>query len=174
MTRQRPLRLVLLLVLVVVGGCAHGAGTGPTASAQGVLVANATVVRAVDGDTVDVRIGRRRERVRLIGVNTPETVDPRRPVECFGPEAKQATKHLLPPGTPIRLERDTEPRDDYGRLLVYLYRAADGRFVNLDLVERGLAVPLRIPPNTAHGAEFAAAARAAERAELGLWSACPR
>ena len=174
MTRQRPPRSVLLLVLTVVGACAHRVSDGPTSSVAGVLAANATVVRAVDGDTVDVRIGRKRERVRLIGVNTPETVDPRRPVECFGPEAKEATKHLLPPGTPIRLERDIEPRDDYGRLLVYVYRATDGRFVNLDLVERGLAVPLRIAPNTAHAAAFAAAARSAESASLGLWSACPR
>jgi micrococcal nuclease len=164
----------LLLVILLLAACGNPTVLGPVRTSSDALIANATVMRDIDGDTVDVRIGRRRERVRLIGVNTPETVDPRRPVECFGPEAKQATKHLLPPGTPVRLERDAEPRDDYGRLLVYLYRATDGRFINLDLVAQGFAVPLRIAPNTAHATEFAAAARSAEQASLGLWSACPR
>lgn len=136
--------------------------------------ANATVVRVVDGDTVDVRIGRRKERVRLIGINTPETVDPRRPVECYGPQAKQATSELLTPGTAVRLERDIEARDDYGRLLGYIVRASDGLFVNLFLARQGFAVPLAIAPNTAHAAEFADAARAAEAAGRGLWGECPR
>jgi micrococcal nuclease len=135
---------------------------------------NAVVVRVVDGDTVDVRIGHHRERIRLIGVNTPETVDPRKPVECFGPEASAHTKHLLPPGTPVLVERDAEPRDDYGRLLAYVHRATDGLFVNLDLAERGFAVPLRIEPNSGHADEFQAAADRAMRSGLGLWSACRR
>jgi micrococcal nuclease len=74
----------------------------------------------------------------------------------------------------VHVERDVEPRDDYGRLLVYLYRASDGLFVNLELASKGFAVPLRIAPNTAHAAEFAEAARVAEQASIGLWSACPR
>lgn len=150
------------------------AAAAPLGSAGDAVAANATVVRVVDGDTVDVRIGRKRERVRLIGINTPETVDPRRPVECFGPQAKDATKHLLPPGTAVRVERDAEPRDDYGRLLGYLVRARDGLFINLYLARQGLAVPLSIAPNTAHAPEFAEAARAAEAASRGLWGTCPR
>ena len=66
---------------------------------------------------IDVTIGGHRERVRLIGINTPETVDPRRPVECFGHEASEHTKTLLPAGTEVDLVRDVEPRDAYGRLL---------------------------------------------------------
>lgn len=132
------------------------------------------VIRAIDGDTIDVRIGRRRTRVRLIGINTPETVDPRRPAECYGKEASALTKALLPPGTPIRLERDLEPRDDYDRLLAHVFRARDRLFVNLELVRRGAAVPLRIEPNTAHATEIARAAISAERSGTGLWSQCPR
>lgn len=143
-------------------------------AAPTVLAGNAAVVHVVDGDTVDIRIGSRRVRVRLIGVNTPETVDPRRPLECFGTNAKARTEALLPAGTPVRVERDVEPRDDYGRVLGYVYRAIDGAFINLVLVNEGFAVPLRIEPNSAHADEFGAAARDAEAAGRGLWSACPR
>ena len=68
--------------------------------------------------------------------------------------------------------RDLEARDDYGRLLGYVYRAADGMFVNLELATEGFARPLTITPNDAHAAEIVAAARAAEGADLGLWGAC--
>ena len=117
----------------------------------------------VDGDTVDVRIDGRTERVRLIGINTPETKDPRRPVECYGPEASALTTLLLPAGTGVRLERDVEARDDYGRLLAYV-RRSDGLFVNLELARQGAAVVLSIRPNTAYAAVIAAAADEARRA----------
>jgi micrococcal nuclease len=130
------------------------------------------VGHVVDGDTVDLVIDGTATRVRLIGINTPETVDPDRPVECYGPEAKAYAVSLLPPGTPVRIERDVEPRDDYGRLLGYVHRASDGLFVNLELVWQGYAEPLTIKPNTAHTGEIVTAARAAQRAGRGLWSAC--
>jgi micrococcal nuclease len=130
------------------------------------------VVRVVDGDTIVVRVTGGEERVRLIGIDTPESVDPRRPVECFGKEAAARTADLLPAGTRVRLERDLEPRDRYGRLLAYVYRADDGAFVNLLLLEEGYAQPLTIPPNVAHTADLTAAARAARAAGAGLWSAC--
>ena len=83
----------------------------------------ATVVRAVDGDTLVVTLATGgTETVRLIGVDTPETVAPRRPVECFGPEAAAALAALVPPGTEVRLSRDVEPRDRYDRLLAYVHR----------------------------------------------------
>src|SRR5205085_3089746 len=90
----------------------------------------ATVARVVDGDTIVVHLGGRTETVRLLGIDTPETVDPRKPVQCFGTEASHRTKELLPPGTGVRLERDVEARDIYGRLLAYV-RRDDGTFVNL-------------------------------------------
>jgi micrococcal nuclease len=72
----------------------------------------------------------------------------------------------------VRLERDVEARDDYGRLLAYVHRADDGLFVNLELVERGYAQPMTIPPNVANAERFVAAAREAEAADRGLWSSC--
>ena len=132
----------------------------------------ATVVRTVDGDTIVVRIGGRDERVRLIGIDTPESVDPRRPVECFGKEAAARTAELLPAGTPVRLVGDVEPRDRYDRLLAYVYRASDGLFVNLALAEEGYASLATFPPNVAHVDDFRAATARAREDGLGLWSAC--
>ncbi|MGH9186629.1 MAG: thermonuclease family protein [Acidimicrobiales bacterium] len=127
----------------------------------------------VDGDTIEVIVAGQRERVRLIGIDTPETVDPRRPVECFGREASDHTSTLLPHGTPVRLERDVEARDDYGRLLAYVFRPSDGLFVNVALVEDGYATVLTIPPNVAYAGEFADAAGRARESGRGLWSSCP-
>jgi micrococcal nuclease len=136
----------------------------------------ATVTGVVDGDTIDVEIGGRRDRVRLIGIDTPETKQPDRPVECFGPEASAFTASLLPIGTEVLIERDIVGRDDYGRLLGYVHLvSADGRattFVNLEIVEQGYAGPLTIEPNSTFARDFAAAARRAERADLGMWAAC--
>ena len=127
----------------------------------------------IDGDTVDVDVGGGHERVRLIGIDTPETVDPRRPVECFGAEASARLEALLPEGTAVRLERDVEPRDDFGRLLAYVFRRSDDLFVNLALVEDGYAATLTRPPNVAYVDRFVAAADKARAEGRGLWSACP-
>lgn len=182
MTATRPRRRPMLIglgvgaLLVLVGARVAGGrpSSSPATSTGDRTDSNAVVAHVVDGDTLDLTIRRRRVRVRLIGVNTPETVDPRKPVECFGPEAKAHTRGLLPVGTRVRLERDAEPRDDYGRLLGYVYRSSDGLFVNLDLAEGGYAVPLSIEPNTAHAVLFRAAAARAESGGRGLWSACRR
>ena len=82
----------------------------------------AIVVHPVDGDTIVVDIDGVEEPVRFIGIDTPESVAPDRPVECFGPEAKARTAELLPEGTVVRLERDVEARDRYDRLLAYVIR----------------------------------------------------
>ncbi|MGH9183711.1 MAG: thermonuclease family protein [Acidimicrobiales bacterium] len=132
----------------------------------------AEVVRVVDGDTIVVRIGRGEETVRLLGIDTPETKDPRAPVECFGREASARTEALLPPATAVRLVRDVEARDRYDRLLAYVYRVDDGAFVNLALAAEGYAAAFTYPPNVAHADELVAAAAAARRAGRGLWSAC--
>lgn len=143
-----------------------------TASGGAPFAAVPTVTKVVDGDTIDVRIGRQIRRVRLIGIDTPETKDPRKPVQCFGKEASARTAALLPPGTEVQLERDIEETDIYDRTLAYVYRASDGLFVNLSLVAEGLADTLRIAPNTAHAATFAQAAAQAKKQQLGLWKAC--
>ncbi len=162
----RGRRLVLLVAVAVASACAPGppSSAGPPGSA--------VVVRPVDGDTVVVRIGRTEESVRLIGLDTPESVSRVTPVECFGPEAKHRTAELLPPGTQVQLQRDVEARDKYNRLLAYVTRAADGTFINLLLVEEGFAASFRFPPNTAHQAELARAEATARAARRGLWPAC--
>jgi micrococcal nuclease len=161
--RSTVLLLSLLAVLAACGGGASGAADDP---------GTAEVVRVVDGDTLLVRIDGAEERVRLLGIDTPESVDPRSPVDCFGPEASAATEALLPAGTRVTLVRDVEARDRYGRLLAYVHRADDGTFVNLALAEQGYASVLTYPPNVAHTDELVAAAARAREAGLGLWGAC--
>jgi micrococcal nuclease len=167
LTRLRHTAVVAVLLLVT--GCG---GSGALGDADDAVQANATVVRIVDGDTLVVEADGVDERVRLIGINTPESVDQNRPVMCFGKEASAHLEELLPEGTPVRLERDVEPRDRYDRLLAYVYRAADGEFVNLAMVRDGYAQQYTFPPNVAHSEQFGDAERAARRGGVGLWSAC--
>jgi micrococcal nuclease len=161
-------RGAVTLLAVLLAACSSGSGA-PAASGP---AGTAVVVRPVDGDTVVVAIGGREEPVRLIGIDTPESVAPDRPVECFGPEAKQRTGELLPEGTVVRLERDVEARDRYERLLAYVIREEDDRLVNLLLVEEGYAEAIAYPPNLAHQDELEQAEGAARAAGTGLWSAC--
>ena len=130
------------------------------------------VVHPVDGDTVDVRLGQVEERVRLIGIDTPESVAQDRPVECFGPEAKTRLAELLPEGTEVRLERDVEARDRFDRLLAYVYRIEDDALVNLVLVQEGYAESRRYEPNVARQADLDRAEDAARAAGRGLWPVC--
>lgn len=160
--------LVGRMVLLV--GCAVISAACDTGTAR--RDGAATVTQVVDGDTIDVDFGGTVERVRLIGIDTPETKKPNTPIECWGPEASAFTAELLPTGTAIRIERDIVGRDDYGRLLGYVYRASDGLFVNLEIVELGFATPLAIEPNSTFAPIFADAARAAERTDIGMWAAC--
>jgi micrococcal nuclease len=131
-----------------------------------------TVVRAVDGDTIIVRSGGRVEDVRLLGIDTPETVDPRRPVGCYGPEASAFTKRLVT-GRTVILRYDRELHDRYGRVLAYVWLAGPRPvFVNAELVRRGYARSYPFPPNTEHAALFAGLERSAAVAGRGLWHAC--
>jgi micrococcal nuclease len=153
--------------LAALAACGR-AGPGPAGGEPG----TAEVVRVVDGDTIVVRLGSAEERVRMIGIDTPEAVDPRSPVDCFGPEASAATKSLLPEGTAVRLVRDVEARDRFDRLLAYVYRVDDGTFVNLALAEQGFAAALTYPPNVAHTDELTAAVAQARDGGRGLWGRC--
>jgi micrococcal nuclease len=151
-------------VLVLRGGATAGERASPAGTA--------VVVRVVDGDTVVVAVGGREESVRLIGIDTPESVARDRPDECFGAEASARLEALLPAGTAVQLTRDVEPRDIYDRLLAYVQRSTDGLFVNAAQVADGYAEARDYPPNTAYRDDFEQAERAARRAGLGLWSAC--
>ena len=163
-TRDNALHILVAIGLSLLASCSSGAITE-----NKVLV---TILTVIDGDTVDIEIDGRTERVRLIGVNTPETKHPTKPIECFGPEASAYMTQLLPKGTDVRIERDTEARDRYGRMLLYLYRDSDNLFINLDLISRGYGTPMSIEPNTFHRSDFVHAAALAEATNVGLWKAC--
>jgi micrococcal nuclease len=162
---RRIAALVLLLaavaVLVVRGR------DEPRATTLG----HATVLRVVDGDTIRVRLDGRAERVRYIGVDTPESVKPGTPVQCFAKRAAAANAALVA-GREVRLVGDVERRDRYGRLLAYVYREPDGAFVNAALVRDGYARTLTIAPNVAHARQLAELARVARESGRGLWAAC--
>jgi micrococcal nuclease len=168
--------LAIVAVLGLATGCTQPAETSagttqpdPTTAPAGTAV----VDRVVDGDTLVLDFGRGRiERVRLIGIDTPETSHPTRPVECFGAEAAEHLRALLPPGTLVRTERDREARDHYDRLLLYLYRVDDDLFVNEAMVAGGYATSLYVEPNGAHRQTFVDAEASARAAGLGMWTVC--
>lgn len=165
MRRVLPWALVVLLAAGY-GWVRRGEDGGPSSM-------SARVLRVVDGDTILVAVGNRQERVRYIGIDTPETVKPNTPVQCFGKRAS-AANHRLVDGRAVRLVGDAEARDRYGRLLAYVYRADDGLLVNAALIRGGYATTLEIAPNVRFADRFAALARQARDAGRGLWSACER
>lgn len=136
------------------------------------LEANAVVERVVDGDTIVARIGDKSETVRLIGIDTPESVARTRPVECYGQEASFHLAEVLPVGTAITLVRDVEIRDVYDRLLAYVIRSYDNLFVNLELISAGYAAVLEYWPNNYYSNLFARAEAEARHSLRGLWKAC--
>ena len=128
----------------------------------------ATVTRVIDGDTIEVDLDGEILDVRLIGIDTPETVDPSEPVQCYGPAASRFTTKELD-GEQIRLEFDVERTDRYGRTLAYVW-LGDGLF-NETLVARGFALVTTYPPNVRYVDRFLAAQRDARSHERGLWGA---
>jgi len=127
----------------------------------------AEVQRVVDGDTFVASVNGRRERVRVIGVDTPESVDPNRPDEPFGEEASNFAKHHLD-GQAVRMAGDAEPRDRYGRMLAYVW-LEDGTFWNALLAAEGYAQQLTIPPNVTYADLFRGLVGEARREHRGLW-----
>jgi micrococcal nuclease len=164
MTRSRVVVVVILAAASLGGwrlGQAHRAAT-----------AEWTVVNVVDGDTIDVARGadgRDTDTVRLLGIDTPETHHPTKPVECFGPEASSFTEERLA-GRSVQLEADIEQRDRYGRRLAYV--VVDGGRFNDELLRRGYARLLVIEPNHAHARTMLREELDAKRAGRGLWSEC--
>lgn len=170
----RAAATVVALAAIALAGCSPPVPATVAVPGRDGRGAPATVAEVIDGDTVELAFAAGpRERVRLLGIDTPETVHPDKPVECFGPEASARTGALLTAGTQVVVQRDAEARDRFGRLLVYVWRRDDGVFVNERLVAEGLARPLSIEPNVAHRADLATASAAARAASVGLWGACP-
>jgi len=150
--------------------------------ADGPRAATAPVTRVVDGDTFEAQVAGKVEDVRLIGIDTPETVKPGTPVQCFGPQASRYAHRLLD-GRRVRLVFGEERRDVYGRLLAYARlrparRSPTGQrrpiFVNAVLIRRGLARSLTIPPNDRFAPLFRRLEMRAARSGRGLWGACRR
>jgi micrococcal nuclease len=154
---------LLIAVALLIVRPWEGVESGPAA-------VDVVVERVVDGDTIEARIDSEVEDVRLIGIDTPETVKPGSPVECFGPRASRFAHRLLE-GRPVRLVFDAERRDAYGRLLAYAYLGPT--FVNALIVRRGLARTLTIPPNDRYAPLLRTLELEAARAGRGLWGACP-
>lgn len=126
----------------------------------------AVVKRVIDGDTIELADGR---RIRYIGIDTPEVVHPKKPVDCFGNEAREANQELVE-GKTIRLEKDISKTDKYGRLLRYVYTG--NTFVNDYLVRQGFAFASTYPPDVSHQEEFRLAEQEARKGNLGLWKGC--
>jgi micrococcal nuclease len=185
--RLAPALFLLVLALLLVAGCegdVEGGGGGGAGRAPADLATSkaeraswpdppkgavaAKVQRVVDGDTFVASVNGRRERVRVIGVDTPESVDPNRPDEPFGEEASNFAKHYLNDRT-VRMAGDVEPRDRYGRMLAYVW-LADGTFWNALLAAEGYAQQLTIPPNVTYADLFRRLVGEARREDRGLWA----
>ena len=156
--------IALISLLAVLSSCTSANSLQPDL---------ATIVSVIDGDTIVLEVQNQTETVRLLGVDTPETVHPSKPIECFGPEASSFTKATLVKGSTVRLLRDVEPRDRFQRLLVYLF-LADGTLFNQLLIDRGFARTLSIEPNTAFASQFATYESNARDRRVGLWQYCER
>lgn len=127
------------------------------------------VVQVFDGDTIVVQRGRTRETIRLLGIDTPETHHPTKPVQCYGPEASAYTTRRLF-GQLVRLEDDVERHDVYGRRLAYVY--LHGANFEEELLRKGYARLLVIEPNHAHARAMLDEELDAKAAHVGLWGAC--
>lgn len=151
---------ILLLICAFVTGCGSN-------SANSNLL-HAEVTKVVDGDTLQVMINGKKETIRLLLVDTPETVHPSKPVQPFGPEASNNLKERLN-GEEIQVELGIGERDKYGRLLAYVYH--QNQMINKWLLEKGLArVAYVFEPNTKYIDEFYEIQKLAQEEEIGIWS----
>jgi micrococcal nuclease len=165
--------MVVLVVATAVSACSSEAPSEPPPRAA--LVLSGTVERVVDGDTFVARVGGRRIRVRLLGVDAPETAVGRGSAECYGVEATDATRSILPRGARIVMRTDaTQGREDrFGRLLAEVALAGDTRTVNESLVASGSAKVFRGDGQARLQPSLREEERRARRNGLGLWSVCP-
>lgn len=172
--KTKKLSLIFSAILIFVLGLGIGFELGRSEFSQNEnvneerneFVGEFEVARVIDGDTIEIS---GRERVRYIGIDTPETVESDKPVECFGPQASAENKKLVE-GKVVRLQKDLTDRDKYGRLLRYVW--VDDIFVNLELVRLGFARANAYPPDTLHQNEISKAQEEAKKIGAGLWTAC--
>lgn len=141
-----------------------------SSAALGVEGQETVVIEAIDGDTIEIAGG---QRVRYIGIDTPETVDPRRPVGCYGKEASLENKSLVE-GKKVILEKDVSETDKFNRLLRYVYVKDEGKtiFINEYLAREGFAKSSSYPPDIKYQQVFIEAEREARELKKGLWGKC--
>ncbi|HEY84459.1 MAG TPA: hypothetical protein G4N96_05015 [Chloroflexi bacterium] len=163
----------IFIILLAIGllGCTlapteNAPASRPTSAPTGAFE-TATVIKVVDGDTIEVLLKGKQYRVRYVLVNTPETHHPTKGVEPFGPEATEANRRLVA-GKTLRLEKDVSETDQYGRLLRYVY--VDDLLVNEELLRLGMAQVSTFPPDVKYVDRFLAAQRAAQEAGVGMWA----
>ncbi|HET9722925.1 MAG TPA: thermonuclease family protein [Actinomycetota bacterium] len=166
---RRAVLVAALAVLVAACTSTPGRDTSEPGAAGGREV-GALVTRVVDGDTAEMLLDGREVDVRFIGIDTPESVAPDQPIECFGRRASAYTRSRLE-GRTVRLEFDVERQDRFGRTLAYVW--VGGELFNETLVAGGYAVVTTFPPNVRYVDRFIAAQRSARGSGLGIWGACP-
>jgi micrococcal nuclease len=168
--KKKTVTSIIALLITIIGLVITQLQNPPQEISPGFVA----ITKVVDGDTFKVSLNGSEETVRLIGLNTPETVDPRRPVECFGKEASDKAKEILT-NTTVRLEADPtqDDRDKYGRLLRYAY-LPDGRLFNELMISEGYGYEYTYEVPYLHQIEFKADQKQAEELKLGLWGGqCP-
>jgi micrococcal nuclease len=175
-TPRRLLALCGVALMAGLAGCgSHDSGPAPVvpdAPAPPRDAFLATVERVVDGDTLVARRDGQRVRVRLIGIDAPESVQPDAPVECFGPESARALADLVPPGTRVTAAYQGVPEhDQYGRELWDMW--VDGRLVQAELVSRGTARARVYRPQAQYAELLRALGESARQAHVGLFARCP-
>lgn len=164
--------LVFVVLALLSGRIDFSSDEQPARETSSRLGSTGQVVRVIDGDTVRVRIGDATRTVRYIGVDTPETVKPAEPLQCFGKQASAFNSRLVA-GRRVRLRYGPERLDRYGRLLAYVYVAGSGHHsVNARIVAEGYGRVLAIAPNTAHLRPYLRLERRARSRGLGLWASC--
>ena len=146
--------------------------TSPTSTPESSNRTKAKVVRVIDGDTTDFAINGKTERVRVIGINTPETVDPRKSVECFGQEASRQAKLYLNPGLEVELEKDSSQgeRDKYNRLLRYVFTDNGTLDFGKAMISLGYAYEYTYDTPYKYQAIYKLAQKEAEEGKKGLWA----
>ena len=173
MAKRRSLQVLIVVLVMAIGSFVFTATSQqtPTVTTTTPLPGFYRIDHFVDGDTIAVQMNGKAEEVRFIGIDTPETHKPNTPVQCYGPEASDFTKHAIG-NQPVRLEADPlgDNRDRYGRLLRYIY-LPDGTLLNEELIQKGYAFAYISFPFSKKAA-FSADAQAAQTAKLGLWGTC--
>lgn len=186
LTPRTAIKAILSLAILLAINAFHTTATPrsstPTAQQALNLPTHGTIDHIIDGDTVAIRFDMGIEKIRLIGIDTPEKRPSKRAslqsershrslqvIMELGERATRAMREIAPPGLPVTVEYDVTPRDKYGRLLAYLF-TPDGTMINEEIIKRGYAQLLTIPPNVKYGSRFQRALTESRSARRGLWA----